>query len=338
MPGPVNILPNTHAFDETGTLPENYIENEQRDLATRDVRAVVATYGSFFTDTFVMRDANGVVVPRIKYQFALYNDVISSKVGKNICAAVVLLDKTVPSPVFIDYHCVGGPWSASNELIIELFKKLQSDDRPVAWPNIIGKPEGYAPAHHLQDIGDLYGAEYWVEAIERLTQAFLMGDSASHDEIFRYIDAKYADIHQEIIDLGNNLRAYIDQQDTILNGKITTVDQRVTTVRSELLTAIATVDQRLTTVQTSLTTQINGVATNLATHVADENNPHKVKAAQTGAYTKSEVDALITGVNNQLTNYVKKNAAEELSPTISSGRLYVFMNGVHRQIFPPEWQ
>lgn len=332
------ILPTTHVFDETGVLPENFIENEQRDLPNRDIRAVATRFGSFFADTMVMRDANGVVVPREKLQFALWNEELSAKTGKDCCGAVVILDKNIPAPVYVDYHCVGGPWGASNEHIIELFQQLQADNRPVAWPNIIGKPEGYKPAHHYQDIGDLYGAEYWVAALDRLAQAFLMGDSASHDEIFRYIDGLFTELKQEIVDLGANLKTYIDQQDAIRDDKITTVDNRVTAVRTEMLAKIQTEHDAQAIINTTLQNNITTVNNALTTHAARRDNPHVVTANQAGTYSQAQIDALIAGLNNSLNNFVKKNTAEELSLTSNSGILYAWVSGGWRPIWPPHWQ
>lgn len=297
-----NVLPPTHAFDETGTLPENFIENEQRPLALRNVRALATLFGSFFTESFAMRDANGVPVDPSKYQFGLFSELISEKTGKEVCGAVIVTDATVAAPVFIDYHCVGGPWGATNEQIIALFAQLNGDDRPVSWPNILGKPDAFVPAHHLQDIGDLYGAEYWVAAIDRLAQAYLMGDNASHDEIFRRIDQNRQDINDALAQLNTSLRQYIDQGDSNLQGKI------------DALTDV--VDQ----------------------HIANKLNPHQVTAAQAGTYTQAQIDQLLTGLNNALAGYVKKNVGEDLALTNSNGQLYAFLNGTYRLIWPPQWQ
>lgn len=284
------ITPTTHVFDETGVLPENYIENEQRDLAVRNVRAVAARFGSFFVDGFRMRDANGFPVDPSKYKFALYRNVISAKLGKNVCSAVIITDPNVVAPVFIDYHCVGGPYGASNEHILELFNQLQTDDRPVNWPNILGKPDSYNPAHHFQDIGDLYGAEYWVEALERLADAFLMGDSASHDEIWRRMDQIRTEMLQAIADQNTSLKAYIDQHDAALQTNINTVDTRVTNVRQECLNASAAVDTRLTNVRQEL---LN------ADSVINDRITSVQQTLQTNINT---VDARITSVRQELLN------------------------------------
>lgn len=334
----VNVVPTIHELDETGTRPENYVPNEKRDLANTTVRALVTRFGAFYTESFKLRDANGNTVAKTKYQFGLFNEIISAKVGKEIAGAVVILDPTVASPVYYDYQCVGGPWGASNEHILELFTKLQSDDRPVYWPNILGKPDQYKPAHHFQDIGDLYGAEYWVAAMERLTQSFLMGDNASHDEIWRKMDENNKAFQDALTQQYNSLKQYVDQQDNVLANQITTVNQRVTTEVTRLEQLLAALDQRLTAINQTLSSAIGAVDQSLTTHKGDKNNPHAVNAGQVGAYTKVEVNQLLTDINTNLAqNFVKKNANEEMALRVVNGQLQSFVNGGWKIIFPAQW-
>lgn len=327
-----------HVFDETGTLPENYVENEVRYPPDGDHRAVFARFGSFYINGFNIRDGNGNIVTKDKYLYALYRGELSAKVAQDVISAVIITDSTIPSPFYIDYHAVGGPWGASNELIIDMYNKLMADNRSIAWPDILGKPDQYKPAHHFQDIGDLYGAEYWVEAIERMANAFLMGDNASHDEIWRRIDEIYRELKQDLFDLNVALRAYIAQQVAILNARITAVDQRLTNVRSELLAADAVINQRITTVQAQLQAAINVVSAALTSHVGNTANPHQTTAAQVGAYTIAQVDAQIAALRNSLNGYVRKDFPEELALTNGGGQSMIYLGGGWRVFWPPQWQ
>jgi hypothetical protein len=332
-----NILPQSHPFDETGVLAENYIENEPRYPEDRQNRAIIARFGSFFVEGFKIRDANGKEVPKDKYQQALYRHLISAKLGKDVIGGVIITDPTIPSPFYIDYHCVGGPFGASNEHIIELFNQLQGEDRPVHWPNILGKPDAYKPAHHFQDIGDLYGAEYFVAVLERLAQAFLMGDNASHDEIWRQMDDNFKELKDDLVKLESSLRRYIDQQDAALGQRITSLDQRLTNVRNELLAADNAINARITSVQQQLQWNIDALTAALLAHTNNKANPHAVTAAQAGAYTIQQVNALVADINNKLTGYVKKNVAEELALTSNGGQLMGYVNGSWRIIWPAQW-
>ena len=307
----VNIVVPSHAFDETGTLPENLILNEQRILEARSVRAVIPRYGSFFADSFVMRDANGAVVPKTKYQQALYSDILSAKVGQDVIGGVIITDATVPSPVYIDYRCVGGPWGASNEVILDLFKKLQVDSRPVSWGNLLGKPDGYNPAHHFQDIGDLYGAEYFVAALDRLSQAYMFGDAASHDEIWRRMDEIRALAADSTSSTLTALKSYVDNALAPLNAQFAQLDARITNVRTELLAADATIGQRITSVQSTLQTNINTVGTQVTNlqstlQAADTALGNRITAVEQSLATN--VDTLTKSIAQVRTDFLAGDA------------------------------
>lgn len=335
-----DILSNVveHPFDEKGVLPENNIINEQRDLPSRDVRAVRPRGGAFFIDTFKMRDANGVTVDPSKYQFALFSDVISRKLNRTICGVVLLTDKTVVQPVYIDYRCVGGPWGVSNEVIIEMFYKVQQDNRPVDWGNILNLPDGFTPAHHFQDIGDLYGAEYWVAALDRFSQAVLMGDKASHDEILRRITENNGAIDDKFRALETSIKAYVDAQDL----KIT---QRIDVLEQSMNVKFAAVNQRVTDLEAStalalqqMSTSIANVNTALGNHVRAEGNVHNLTAAALDVYTRAEVDRKLTESGQDLSKYVLKDSPENLSIGFHGNQLDVFKDGAWITIWPPQWQ
>ena len=291
----------SHAYDETGTLPENRIENEKREPKGTQYRGLFARFGAFYADSLIIRDANGVVVTKDKYEEALFRPTLSGKVAANVIAAVVITDDTLPSPFYMDYQCVGGPFGASNEVLMEMYEKLNTDDRPVLWGSIIGKPkDGYKPAHHLQDIGDLYGAEYWVAVMERMADLFLMGDNASHDEIWRRIDQIRIEFQELLTQYNNNLRAYIDQQDRALGVRIDTLNDRVSTIHQELLQSINQTNAKLDQVTLQLQANINTVDRKINNHIADKNNPHETSAAQTGAYSQANGELLAQRIANHL--------------------------------------
>lgn len=333
-----NIVP--RPFDEAGILPENFVQNEQRILENMPVRAVRPEGGAFFVDTFVMYDANHVLVPESKYSFDLFSPTITEKIGRTIAGVAVLNDAAVPSPVYIDYHCVGGAWGVSNEAIIALFNRLMSNGRPTTWKSILGKPDAFKPAHHLQDIGDLYGAEYIVAALDRNTQAFLMGDSASHDEIFRAIDdlkgGNDEAMDQRINTLREELKLYIDQRDQYVLGQLQSavdgINGRLNTVGQQL----AAMDLRITQLSTSGTEGLAQLNQALTQHI-QTTNAHGVTLASLGGYTKQEVDAMVNETNNKLGNFVKKDTEENLSLSVINGQLYGYVNGAWRCIFPAQW-
>lgn len=220
-----------YPLDLTGVNPNNLVIGEPHSMTRRKVRAIATNYGPFFTKGLKVYDAaNGRELVRGmpseggQYVAAeLYQDA-STRAGQEVCAIIVITDEGVSDNVLLDYQVLGGEFSSSVTAIMDLIASLELDDRPVAWGDILGKPSAYPPAYHLHDIGDIYGFEYIVDALERVRNAILMGDVASHDEIYRYIDRMLAD----------------------LDGRFDTIEN------------------------------------DLATHKADQANPHRVTAAQVG--------------------------------------------------------
>lgn len=185
-----------YPLDPTGISPDNKVEKEPHVLPNRPIRALAPSYGAFFTESLVVResDTQNVLVANEDYFSSELYEVPTARYGKEICSIIVISNSAVSSNIEIDYQALGGPWSYSQEAIIQMVNNLNLDDRPVAWGDIINKPLEFNPANHLHDIGDLYGFEYIVAQLERVYQAILLGDTVSHDQIYAYIDNQIASL------------------------------------------------------------------------------------------------------------------------------------------------
>lgn len=189
-----------YPLDETGTSPDNLVLNEPHELGSRQVRCIALHYGAFFTESLRVRDAaTGQLLTADQYYPAELYAVPTALYGKEICAIIVITDPTVSGNVLVDYQVLGGYYGASTQAIIQQLDNLNLDDRPVSWPNVIDKPSEFPPTWHYHDAGDIFGFEFVVQALDRIRDAILMGDQASHDEIYRYIDRMY----DELVDLIN---------------------------------------------------------------------------------------------------------------------------------------
>lgn len=183
-----------YPLDPTGVNPDNLVLNEVHPMVRRKVRAIATTYGAFYTESLVVIDVvTQLPLEKGRQYFAaeLY-EVPTGKFGKEVCAIIILTDETVSDTISLQYQAVGGDYSQSMTAIVQMLDNLALDNRPVSWPSIIDKPSEFPPSHHLHDIGDVYGFEYVVHALDRIRQAIEMGDSASHDAIYRYVDNKLA--------------------------------------------------------------------------------------------------------------------------------------------------
>lgn len=272
-------------LDPSGTSPNNLVVDEPCTLtANRTFRVIAPAQGAFFAESLKVVDAatgqqltdgtNGTVE---QYYACEYYEQPSARYGKEIDAIILIKDPTVSNNVLITYQALGGPYGTSAQAIIQQIEQLGLDNRPVAWGDIIGKPSEYPPSYHLHDVGDVYGFEFWVHALDRIRDAILVGDQASHEAIYRYIDAAIAALE--------NANAALQQQ---LNNHLSDFNNphRVTPAQLGVYTT-AQVDALLSAINTTLNNHINNL-----------NNPHQVTAAQTGAYTKAQTDSNISAAVN----------------------------------------
>lgn len=192
------MRPYRYELDPTGVSPDNYVVNEVMTLVggVDTVRAAMPEYGAFFSDTVTVYDV-GNSRPLVKdedFYFTELYELPTAKYGREICAVILFVKNTISSNVRINYQALGGEYSYSNQAVIDQINQLQLDNRNVAYKDIIGKPEGFNPTHHLHDIGDVYGFEYITLAIDRVRQAILLGDRVNNERIFQFVKDQVAEL------------------------------------------------------------------------------------------------------------------------------------------------
>lgn len=179
-----------YPLDPTGVNPDNLVIGEEHVLSSRLTRSIAPIYGAYYAESMVLTDkATNLQLVRNQQWFpAELYEVPTALYGKEVFALVIITDPSVSNTVTINYQAVGGEYGSSEEAIINLIETIELDNRPVTWPNVLLKPSEYPPSLHLHDIGDVYGFEYLVHALNRIRMAVEYGDLASHEQIYTYID------------------------------------------------------------------------------------------------------------------------------------------------------
>lgn len=191
---PVPII--RYDLDPTGSNPDNFVQGENHTLTPRTVRVIAPTYGAFYTASlriFDPQNSNRELVRNIHYRVTELYEIPTAKYGQEICAIILIVDETVGSVVNINYQALGGDFSTAATAVAHMLETVSLDNRPVAWPNLLHVPEEFPPTMHLHDAGDVYGFEYVVHAIERLTNVIQFGDAISHEKFYAYVDQKVGD-------------------------------------------------------------------------------------------------------------------------------------------------
>lgn len=290
-----------YPLDPTGANPNNLVAGEIQNLTpNRNVRAIATLYGAFFTESLVVTDvATGLpLTPNTQYYAAEMYELPTARYGKEICAVILITDPTVSNQVSLQYQALGGPYGTSATAIIQQIENLQLDTRPVAWGDILDRPSEFPPAFHLHDVGDVYGFEYLVHAIDRVRDAIEVGDSAQYDQIYAYID------HLQTV-----LQAEIDSGNAGLSAHLADFGNPHRTTATQV--GAYTIAQ-----SDAITTPINNT---LQAHVANiTGNPHHVTAAQVGAYTTAQSDANLSAVNSALTTAINNHIANHNNPHVTT--------------------
>lgn len=274
-------------LDPTGVDPDNLVLGEIHQMEHRAVRAIAPKHGAFFAESLRITDTvTGVaLVPGVQFYAAELYAMPSGRYGKEIDAVILIVDPNVADRITISYQALGGEFSTSAEAIMNMINNLNIDGRPVAWGAIVGKPDEFVPARHLHDLGDIYGFEYVVHALNRIESAILIGDVASHDSIYQYIDTANAATAANI----ELLRAAFNAHNTNMNNP-----HNVTAAQLGVYTYAET-DQLLVPIKNAI-----------QLHVSDKGNPHSTTAAQVGAYTKEEVAGMVNTLNNTIAAHANR--------------------------------
>ena len=306
-------------LDRTGRHPDNLVVNESRTLRPTTNRIIVPTGGSFFTKSFVLRDSTGTVLELGRqYRFANFNEAATIDLQQEVADTVLVIDRNVSATVYYDYQVVGGLYGFSKQALITQIERLGLDRRKVEYGNIIHKPTSFPPHRHLHSLADVYGWQYVVQTLESIRQAILIGDAASHDAIYTYvdnIDTKLKGLIDAISDSVDDHAARRDNPHGVTAAQVGTYNKAELDAKFKTLTDSgnahaarrdnphqvtaeqvntynkATIDNKIKVLQDS-------VKPLLETHTKDKNNPHQVTASQVGAYTKAEVEAKLTNLTN----------------------------------------
>lgn len=322
MPNSIYRFP----LDPTGTNVNNLVVAEPHTLQNRAIRIVVPLYGAFFTDSLVIRDVtSGITLNTTQYSVGELYEFPTARYGKEICGVILIKDTAVSSNIEITYQALGGEYITNTGALVSLLETIDLDNRPVAWPDIIGKPSGYNPALHLHDIGDVYGFEYVVHQLERIRSAILIGDEYGHDEIRRYVDTRVNSLNSAIQTNTTNINNHLINTNNPHNTNKTHVGLGSVenfSIATQAEAEAGTVSNRYMTplrVAQAITFRIGNTVN---AHIARTDNPHSTTKAQVGLgsvenygiATQAEAQAGTSNVKYATPLRVKE-AIDQLVPT-----------------------
>lgn len=169
MPNPIFRYP----LDLTGVNSNNLVYNELHNLPVITKRAVLPSYGPYFSESLVIRDVatNAILIKGVHYEHLQLVEEATIKTGKEVCEAILIIDSTVSSEISITYQTIGGLYQRTSDAILNLYNSVMNDNRPVDWANVLNKPMAYPPSLHNHLFKDVVGFEPLIVQLERLGNA-----------------------------------------------------------------------------------------------------------------------------------------------------------------------
>jgi hypothetical protein len=282
-----------YPLDLTGVHPDNLVLNEPHGPCYPGNRVFVASYGPFYSKSLVVRNAStsAVLTPGLDYKALQTFIEPTLQTGKLIVSIVQIEPSAYGIPLVIDCQVLGGDYSLSNTALETLLDNLNDDDRPVHWGEIIGKPTAYPPAAHLHDIGDTFGWQYVVAALEAIRQALMLGGSGNLDDVYAYINLKFGEAMTAVAGVASDLSMHINNFNN--PHQVTKSQIGLSLVGNYPLAtpAIAALNESN---ETLISPYLVPYA--MQFHTTNYNNPHQVSKDQVGL---GNVDNYDTATNEQ---------------------------------------
>jgi hypothetical protein len=205
---PTLSQPTRYPFDPTGISPDNLVANETQTLPSRRIRAIIPQYGPFYANSSfkLVESATGrQLTLNTDYEFGELVQIATQKTGIGVYSVVLVTNPNVQSNVILTYQSVGGEYSYSPQVLLALISQVMNEqpNTTINWADVIGKPDAYLPVKHLHDVGDVFGFEYVVQALERIRNAMLWSDAPMYDSLLNWIADQMSVIDQRFTNLLN---------------------------------------------------------------------------------------------------------------------------------------
>lgn len=296
-----------HPLDLSGQSPLNLVEDEKHTLVGGDQRFFSPNGGAFYSDSVRILDViNAKTLTKDQYRPALYFAEPSERSNSAVYAGIVITDEDVSNKLMVSYQVVGGDYSSIAPAIIDAMDELQLNNREVKWGRLLGRPEFLPPADHLQDIADIYGFEYIVHLMEKIHMAMLVGDGASHDEIFAMLENRLDKLNDYYDVVLANLKEHKDDHNdphdvTKTQIKLEKVDNFAEATNSDM--DVDGVTEKFVTPARMHYLFTQSWVPEYDAHLEDYTNPHNVTKAQIGLgevnnYPMASSALTITGEND----------------------------------------
>lgn len=168
-----------YPYDPNGNNPANLVVNERQMLTEVNgspFRYLIPEFAPFYENNFsaTAKNALGVSFPLkkdIDFQFSLKFLGATRANGMMVVGAISVINKDIQGLIELTYQCLGGPWSANRDYVIQTIAQNNYNPRRCAWDQVTNVPDTFPPSGHPQDLDTFTGLRDLIDAIDRLAVA-----------------------------------------------------------------------------------------------------------------------------------------------------------------------
>lgn len=169
----------TYPYDSTGIAPSNLIVNEQQVLSLINgdaYRYFIPSFAPFYQTNFSLTGTNGlgnavVLKEGVDFEFTAKYIGPSRANGKMVQGAISIINQDIQGHVSLTYQCLGGPWSANRNFVIQTIAENNYNPRRIAWDQVTNAPTVFPPTTHPQPLDTFTGMRDLIDAINGIKLA-----------------------------------------------------------------------------------------------------------------------------------------------------------------------
>lgn len=175
--------PNVYAFDSTGTLPANKIENEIQTITAvnnKNYHYIVPFFAPFYGDSIIVEwraTPTGTFIPLtfgVDYNLAYPYLGASLRADGKVYGAVSFVNLELAGQIrFKQYQTVGGEFTLDLSRITEITANLVYNPRITSWEQVSGAPAHFPPHAHAWTPEDVVGQGDLLDVLLQIRDALL---------------------------------------------------------------------------------------------------------------------------------------------------------------------
>lgn len=276
----------------------NRITNEPQTLVAlpnRKERIILLRHGGFYTEQLTIFRPDGSTLKRgTDWSPAYLYQGLSELTTLEAYGFIVIKNPSVPNTLKVSYRAIGGLFGVPVDELKTIMLATQNDQFEFTWDSIVAKPSQFNADTHKHKFWQVYGWTSTIVEMDRIRKAILVGDTAIMDDAKEYAALLLADSKSRLDGYGVSFEAhYADLADphrtTPTQIGLQDMNNWPMATKAE---SLAGVNNRYTNPTRVYQQLVLDAFPKLNAHVTDTKRPHGETAAQIGAYTVDQVNAL----------------------------------------------